>query len=376
MQISKENGGCTVRCCHGSEAASTLTPAEPVTDAAPKAPVMSREIPQQQASAGTLAEKRPSQSRLAVPSATDEAIETGTWDMLSQMATELWNAASTYLSGDEKQDFIAQERKSIQRMNTMELRTHVKAARDQVEAQSALASTEGVDGKFIAAAQRGSMNVVSGTIKFDGDMFANAIAASLDEKTGQVNASKFLEAANAVPLLMGGLGRTFEFASSDFLKKLSTADTRMKETAKALGVPLQSVTLQQMVELDIQNGTTHAGKAKSPASRTILRLLWLFDFIGVLLQNLGKNPSKPLAEVCGQTYEDTLAPKHIWIIRKAARSGMGLLPAKSEFRKRLGTEKLPQEEENKKLLLWAAKCNRTSEVMWAYMKSKGLEELP
>ncbi len=376
MQISKENGGCTVRCCHGSEAASTLAPAEPVIDAAPKAPVMSREIPQQQASAGALSDKRPSQSRPAVLSATDEAIETGTWDMLSQMATDLWNAASTYLSGDEKQDFIAQERKSIQRMNTMELRTHVKAARDQVEAQSALASTEGVDGKFIAAAQRGSMNMVSGTIKFDGDMFASAIAAALDEKTGQVNASKFLEAANAVPLLMGGLGRTFEFASSDFLKKLSTADSRMKETAKALGVPMQSVTLQQMVELDIQNGTTHAGKAKSPAARTILRLLWLFDFIGVLLQNLGKNPSKPLAEVCGQTYEDTLAPKHIWIIRKAARSGMGLLPPKSEFRKRLGTEKLSQEEENKKLLLWASKCNRTSEVMWAYMKSKGLEELP
>jgi hypothetical protein len=174
---------------------------------------------------------------------------------------------------------------------------------------------------------------------------------------------------------MGGLGRTFEFASADFLKKLATADMRMKETAKEMGIPLQAVTLQQMVELDIKNGTTHAGKAKGPASRTILRLLWLFDFIGVLLQNLGKNPNKPLHEVCGQTYEETLAPKHSWIIRNSARSGMGLLPPKSEFRKCLGTERLSQEEEIKKLLVWSSKCNRTSEVMWAYMKSKGLEEI-
>jgi len=306
----------------------------------------------------------------------DEELEQSTWDTLMDLAGQLWTTASSYLTGEEQEQYKEQQRRSIDRMDTVELRSHVRANRDLQEVQSNVMRQKDLTGEDLAKAQRSAIRMQSGEVNFDGELLAVLMEEALNPEENTVNASKFLEAANGVPLLMGGLGRTFEFANSDLMKKLDVADKRMKETAKSLKISVREVTLQQMVELDIKNGTTHAGKKAAPASRTILRLMWFFDFIATLLRKLQERPKATLREVCSATYEETLAPRHIWILRRAAQSGMRLLPSKDTFRKSLGTMGLSEQKEGAKLKGWSEKVQTTNDVMWEFMKEKNLEVLP
>lgn len=306
----------------------------------------------------------------------DAAVEDMNRGTLLDMAMELWRSASSYMLPEESDEYNEQTETELKRFNTLELRDRVVAGKLAGEAvQEELASGE-TDLEQVAKAQRASVKLFNGSVHFDGDLFAAILNECLDADEGTVNATKFLLACQSVPLLMGGLGRTFEFAMADLNKKMAVARTRMGETAIDMGVPEQEVTLQDMVERDIRLEVTHAGKKAAPASRTILRLMWFVEFIGVLLGTLAKNPDKELKKVVSEAYERTLAPRHVWLLRKAARSGMRLLPSKDVFRKRLGTTGMTADEECDKLAEWAVEAEAVADHMWAYMGSKNLAELP
>lgn len=300
------------------------------------------------------------------------------YSSLVRQVSSLWNVASSALSPAEEEEYNEKKRRDIKSLDASGLQAQLEASEDFARAQSEIKSKEGnVDSaEALASAQRTSIKIANGSLAFDGDLFAKLVGNSLDSKTKLVNASQFIASANLVPLLIGGLGRAFEFAGTDLAKKLTTAQQRMEETAEAMGMDIKEVTLQDMVELDIERGVTHAGKKAAHAARTILRLLWFMDFVAALLEKSGKQQSSPMSKIVGDAYEETLGPKHNFMLRKIARSGMRLLPGKEVFRKRLNTQDMTLDEESKKLIAWAKEPKRVSDTMWEYMRSKNLEELP
>ena len=214
--------------------------------------------------------------------------------------------------------------------------------------------------------------------KFDGDSLKNLLDVSHGFKGDKtlVLSIPFTKACTEVIKLMAGLGKAFEFAGSDMNDKLRIMDKRTKETAAELKVPSEEVTLQMMIDREIKAKTTHAGKKAGGATRTVVRLLWFLDFISVLLTKLANEPKADLSKILGATYEETLAPRHVWVLRRVVRAGMSMVPDKKVFLPRLGVEKLSESEQCEKFRIWVKSIDAVRGDMWKYIESKALSDVP
>jgi hypothetical protein len=214
--------------------------------------------------------------------------------------------------------------------------------------------------------------------KFDGESLKTLLELShgVNGNPTLVLSAPFTKACLEVIKLMAGLGKAFEFAGSDMNDKLGVMGKRSKETADELKIPLSEVTLQMMVEREIKAKTTHAGKKAAGATRTIVRLLWFLDFIGVLMGKLANEPKASLTNILSATYEETLGPRHVWMLRRIVRAGMGMVPDKKHFLPKLGLEGLSEADQTTKLRAWGAAVDSVRADLWKYMESKGLTEIP
>lgn len=214
---------------------------------------------------------------------------------------------------------------------------------------------------------------------FDGDQLKMLLQKSHGFKGDRtlVLSIPFTKACCEVIKLMSGLGRVFEFAGNDMNEKLAIMGKRCKETASESQVPPEEVTIQMMVEREIKAKTTHAGKKAQGASRTVVRLLWFMDFIATLLKKLAKEPKEPLNKILGATYEESLAPRHVWILKRMIRSGIAsMVPEKKVFLPKLGVENLSESEQCEKFVSWAGSVDAVRLDLWHFMESKGLSEIP
>lgn len=214
--------------------------------------------------------------------------------------------------------------------------------------------------------------------KFDGDALKSLLDLSHGFKGDPklVLSVPFTKACMEVIKLMAGLGKAFEFAGTDMNDKLSIMMKRTKEYAAESKTPESEVTLQMLVEREIKLKTTHAGKKAAGATRTVVRLLWFLDFIGVLLSKLSTEPKTALSTILSATYEETLGPRHVWVLRRIVRAGMGMVPDKKVFIPKLGLEGMSEAEQSEKLKGWAKSVDAVRGDMWKYMESKGLTEIP
>jgi len=160
----------------------------------------------------------------------------------------------------------------------------------------------------------GSILAVTDSEGFDGDALKSLLDSSHSPGSDVVMAVLFTRACSEIVKLLAGLGKAFEFASSDMQGKLTIMALRIDECARDSGTSATRVSVQSMVEKEIKLGTANAGKAARGAARTILRLLWFYDFVAVLLRKLADDPKAELRSIVSATYEETLAARHVWIL--------------------------------------------------------------
>ncbi len=86
----------------------------------------------------------------------------------------------------------------------------------------------------------------------------------------------------------GYLGTGLSMASSDVTNKIGIITERAHDFAAEKKIPLEDVLLKQIVLYEVSQGVANSGKqdnsGKSSASRTLLRLMWFFDFVGMKWQ--------------------------------------------------------------------------------------------
>jgi hypothetical protein len=66
-------------------------------------------------------------------------------------------------------------------------------------------------------------------------------------------------------------------------------------------------------------------------SRTFLRGAWFFDYLGYLMRKFVDDRNITLSDLAKESYTETLAFRHSWIIRTPARWAMGLIATREEF---------------------------------------------
>ena len=73
----------------------------------------------------------------------------------------------------------------------------------------------------------------------------------------------------------------------------------------------------------------HEWEAKyTSTARTVLRNMWLLDFVSLLFDNLNKDRTSKLSDVAKDAYSKTLGNHHPWIVRQAAKVAMLGVPSR------------------------------------------------
>lgn len=216
------------------------------------------------------------------------------------------------------------------------------------------------------------------TDAFDPDYMADLFKSCLNQDQS-VNAADFILACKQVPKLMSGMGKTFKLGNSKLWEKINWMERRLGEAAEDLGKEEKKVTLQEMIERDIKNEWTHTGKPTNHATRNIIRMVWFVDFINALFIAVGNSTSNgSLRKIILEVYKNSLGQHHPYSIRSITVTGIKLspIPSRKEFAKHVGFADLPIQEQNVKLSEWAKVTEDLSKVMWEYLESKDLMEVP
>lgn len=216
------------------------------------------------------------------------------------------------------------------------------------------------------------------TENFDPDFMADLFKSCLN-KDKTVNAHEFVLACKQVPKLMSGMGKTFKLGNSKLWEKINWMERRLGEASEDLGKDIKKVTLQDMIERDIENGWTHTGKPTNHATRNIIRMVWFVDFINALFVAVGSETSNgSLRKTIMEVYKSSLGQHHPYSIRSITVTGLKIspIPSRKEFAKHVGFADLSIEEQNVKLNEWAKTTEDLSVVMWDYLESRDLKEVP
>lgn len=164
------------------------------------------------------------------------------------------------------------------------------------------------------------------------------------------------------------LGRALSMAFSDIITKAHAIQNNFKNS--------QMVGLQSMIRDEISRNVTRNNTENSPSTaRTVLRLLWFFDFLKDMITNLITCPDWKLSKCCTKAYNSALAPHHPWPVRLAAKLGIKTVPNKKEYMDRLlGNKSLEEQLGIFKLMIENSTPIR--ETLWRFYHENRLTDLP
>ena len=116
------------------------------------------------------------------------------------------------------------------------------------------------------------------------------------------------------------LGRVFSWVGSDVYAKIETLEKYLEEENKD-----HYQTIQSMIDYEVENDLIE-GKS---GSGTLLSLHRALEYIIVFLLKLEDIQDDDNCSVISrEAYEETLKKYHPWLVQKAAKLAMGLLPTK------------------------------------------------
>ena len=165
------------------------------------------------------------------------------------------------------------------------------------------------------------------------------------------------------------LGRALSMAFSDISTKAQAIEKNFKNSPNP--------GLQSMILGEVERGVQRNNSEEGPSTaRTVLRLLWFFDFLKDMITNVMENEKWKLSKSCSKAYDSALAPHHPWHVRLAAGLGIKTVPSKKEYMDRLlGRDKTLEEQMGlfKMMLDYSAPIRET---LWGFYHQHRLTDLP
>lgn len=148
------------------------------------------------------------------------------------------------------------------------------------------------------------------------------------------------------------------------------------------------ITLQEMIEYDIArkveelNGENNHKLLKSEklpqtdyrhqytsTARTVLRNMWLLDFLHHLMEMLYTDRQAKLSACAKHAYSEGLGPHHPWVVRQAAKVAMLAAPSRETF---LTESKATYEQINE----FKTQLEKIRLPLWEYYRQKNIDKLP
>lgn len=143
-----------------------------------------------------------------------------------------------------------------------------------------------------------------------------------------IKTETFLNACRGILPVLDVLGpTTFAPVKSDISGNIAKIAARLQAD------PLQNVTLQNMVRLEMMKRTT---KASGSATDALLWLKRALEFICVFLKQVAEVTDESLSEPAGVAYAATLSRYHGWMVRGIFSLAMKSVPYRRDFLAALG----------------------------------------
>lgn len=129
---------------------------------------------------------------------------------------------------------------------------------------------------------------------------------------------------------LNSLGSVFGFISKDAVNKIKILVGHLEGENGS-----QYVTFQSMVKYELENelvDLTKRGTHPESGCRTLLRLHRALRWLELFLERLRTSSEDSKTSVmCAESYNESLAQHHPWVIRKAAGMAFCVLPGRASF---------------------------------------------
>ena len=140
-----------------------------------------------------------------------------------------------------------------------------------------------------------------------------------------ISLKEYILAYEEINKFLGLLGNIFYFVISDVNEKINILNKYLEKE------PDHYATLNTFLKYEQEHNkfkqSSHDLKHHPSGARTLLRLHRALIFVYKLLERLSNaDPKQKSSHIGIETYEQTLAKHHPWLIRKAANLGMHGLP--------------------------------------------------
>ncbi|CDW83219.1 glycolipid transfer protein domain-containing protein 1-like [Stylonychia lemnae] len=188
------------------------------------------------------------------------------------------------------------------------------------------------------------------------------------------------------------MGSAMSMAFSDITTKAEVIQNNRDALRKERGAD-SSISLQDLIEDDITKGLAklngennsklckemYKGDKKlakddyrhqfTSTARTVLRNLWLLDFLHHFMTMLHTNRDAKLSACAKHAYSEGLGPHHPWVVRQAAKVAMLACPSRENF---LNDTKATYEQIDE----FKQTLEQFRGQLWEYYKQKAIIDLP
>ncbi|KAK8785596.1 hypothetical protein V5799_008039 [Amblyomma americanum] len=142
------------------------------------------------------------------------------------------------------------------------------------------------------------------------------------EDEGDLDMDAYITAYRELSKFFDDLGSLFGFINSDVKSKLDI----LEEYRQSPDTADNYETLNTMIEYEKQTEII-ANEKKPSGSRTLLRLHRALEFVASLFKAISTaNDDASVGKLAQESYDQTLAKHHPWLIRKGASIAMLTLP--------------------------------------------------
>ncbi|KAM6981510.1 ceramide-1-phosphate transfer protein-like [Tautogolabrus adspersus] len=146
----------------------------------------------------------------------------------------------------------------------------------------------------------------------------------------EVNLEQYVAGWRGLVKFLNSLGSVFGFISKDAVNKIKILVGYLEGENGS-----QYVTIQSMVKYELDNelvDLTKRGSHPESGCRTLLRLHRALRWLELFLERLRTSSEDSKTSVmCSESYNESLAQHHPWVIRKAAGMAFCVLPGRLAF---------------------------------------------
>jgi len=166
------------------------------------------------------------------------------------------------------------------------------------------------------------------SVDIDGDFSLPTLTSHFDKSVGRegVGLQEYVNGYRQVYKFLTLLGTVFGWVGSDVWNKIVALQKYLDNKEKSSNY----ATVKAMLDYEVENNCIKHKKNDDPSgSRTLLRLHRALEYVIGFLRRLEDiEEEEGCAAISRVAYEETLMKYHPWVVQKAAKMAMGLLPNK------------------------------------------------